>query len=216
VFATFPSLSFQTELFGPLHSGQGRDSVPAPDSSWCEHAEFLPTVVRITVNLGSSREMHDLAARQLHAYGGAVNSSPTLDRLAAQGARFDHCYTTFPMCLPSRATMLTGRTPGIHGHLGGATRLLADDPTYATLLGRAGYRIGGFGKFHREGTGSPHPRVLDDLGFHESVIVEDDKRGPYLDWIRERHPTWYGLALGRLGKCKGHLTPEQEALRERA
>ena len=157
-----------------------------------------------------------LAARSLHCYGGAVESSPTLDRLAAEGLRLDRCYTTFPICLPNRASMLTGRTPGIHGLIGGQTKLLAEMPTYAHLLADAGYRVGGFGKFHREGTSSPHPRVLDDLGFHEFTIVEDDKRGPYLDWIHEEHPDYYELALGRLGKCKGHLTPEQEAARERA
>ena len=157
-----------------------------------------------------------LAARFLGCYGCAVQSSPTLDRLAAEGVRFERCYTTFPICLPNRASMLTGRTPGIHGLIGGQTKLLAEMPTYAQVLAEAGYRVGGFGKFHREGTSSPHPRVLDDLGFHESTIVEDDRRGPYLDWIRERHPEYYELALGRLGKCKGHLTPEQEAARERA
>lgn len=157
-----------------------------------------------------------LAARFLGCYGCEVESSPTLDRLAAEGTRLDRCYTTFPICLPNRATMLTGRTPGIHGLIGGQTRLLAEMPTYAHVLGQAGYRIGGFGKFHREGTSSPHPRTLDDLGFHEFTVVEDDKRGPYLDWIRQEHPDYYELALGRLGKCKGHLTPEQEAAREHA
>ena len=157
-----------------------------------------------------------LAARALRCYGGAVDSSPTLDRLAAEGMRFDRAYASFPICLPNRATMLTGRSPGVHGQIGGRTKLHADNPTYAHVLGRAGYRVGGFGKFHREGTSAPHPRVLDDLGFDEFSIVEDDKRGPYLEWIRSEHPDYYELALGRLGKCKGHLTPEQEALRERA
>lgn len=157
-----------------------------------------------------------LAARQLHGYGGAVESSPTLDRLAREGARFDRCYTSWPLCLPNRASILTGRTAWIHGHIGGKTVLYADTPCYAQLLQHQGYRTGGFGKFHREGTNSPHPRRLDDLGFDESSIVEDDKRGPYLDWIRENHPDYYGMALGRLGKAKGHLTPDQEALREKA
>jgi len=157
-----------------------------------------------------------LAARFLGCYGSAIASSPTLDRLADQGRRFDRCYTTWPICLPNRASMLTGRSPVVHGLLGGGTRLLADAPTYATVLAEAGYRVGGFGKFHREGTSSPHPRVLDDIGFHEFTVVEDDKRGPYLDWIRREHPDYYEMALGRLGKCKGYLSEQQEAARERA
>ena len=157
-----------------------------------------------------------LAARFLGCYGSAIASSPTLDRLADEGRRFDRCYTTWPICLPNRASMLTGRSPVVHGLLGGGTRLLADAPTYATVLAEAGYRVGGFGKFHREGTSSPHPRVLDDIGFHEFMVVEDDKRGPYLDWIRHEHPDYYEMALGRLGKCKGYLSEQEEAARERA
>ncbi|MFP4027313.1 MAG: sulfatase [Candidatus Brocadiia bacterium] len=157
-----------------------------------------------------------LAARQLHCYGGEIESSSTLDRLAGEGLRFDRCYTTFPICLPNRATMLTSRTPGVHGLIAGGCELHADNPTYAHVLKREGYHIGGFGKFHREGTSSPHPRVLDDLGFDEFTIVEDDKRGPYLQWIRDEHPEYYELALGRLGKHKGHLTEEQLRLREKA
>lgn len=157
-----------------------------------------------------------LAAKQLHCYGGEVESSPTLDRLAREGMRFDRCYTTYPICLPNRATMLTGRSPVVHGLVSGKCRLHADNPTYAHVLRRAGYHIGGFGKFHREGTSSPHPRVLDDLGFDEFTIVEDDKRGPYLEWIRREHPEYYEMALGRLGKHKGHLTGEQKRLRESA
>jgi len=157
-----------------------------------------------------------LAARQLHCYGGGVESSPTLDRLAREGMRFDRCYTTFPVCLPNRASTLTGRSPGVHGLINGRTVLRDDTPCYAHLLRERGYRVGGFGKFHREGTSSPHPRRLDDLGFDEYVIVEDDKRGPYLEWIRDEHPEYYEMALGRLGKCQGYLTPEQEAMRARA
>ncbi len=157
-----------------------------------------------------------LAARQMHCYGGAVDSSPTLDRLAAAGMRFDRCYTTYPVCLPNRASTLTGRSPGVHGLIGGNAVLYDHSPCYAQVLKRVGYRSGGFGKFHREGTSSPHPRHLDDLGFDEDCIVEDDKRGPYLDWIRDEHPDYYEMALGRLGKWKGHLTEEQQALREKA
>jgi arylsulfatase A-like enzyme len=157
-----------------------------------------------------------LAARQLHCYGGSVESSPTLDRLASEGTRFDRCYSSFPVCLPNRASFLTGRSPGVHGLINGRTVLRDDSPCYAQVLSRAGYRCGGIGKYHREGTSGPHPRRLDDLGFDEYAVVEDDKRGPYLEWIEAEHPDYYEMALGRLGKWKGWLTAEQEALREKA
>ncbi|MBS3821594.1 MAG: response regulator, partial [Phycisphaerae bacterium] len=43
-----------------------------------------------------------------------------------EGLRFDRCYTTFPICLPNRATMLTSRTPGVHGLIAGGCELQVD------------------------------------------------------------------------------------------
>mgnify|MGYP005631704037 CR=1 FL=1 len=41
--------------------------------------------------------------------------TPTLDRLAAEGMRFDHCFCASPVCSPARASFLTGRVPSSHG-----------------------------------------------------------------------------------------------------
>ena len=46
-----------------------------------------------------------LAASSLNCYGSQVDSTPTLDRLAAQGVRFDRCYAHVPVCAPNRATI---------------------------------------------------------------------------------------------------------------
>ena len=50
--------------------------------------------------------------------GNDVVVTPHLDRLAAEGVRFDQAWTESPVCQPARASLLTGRFPSDHGVLG--------------------------------------------------------------------------------------------------
>ncbi len=53
----------------------------------------------------------DLGVYDLHCYGRADHHTPNLDRLAAQGKRFTTAFCAQPICSPSRAAILTGKTP---------------------------------------------------------------------------------------------------------
>jgi arylsulfatase A-like enzyme len=71
-------------------------------------------------------DIDTLRADHLGCYGYLRNTSPNIDRVAADGVRFDSCYVSDAPCLPSRASMFTGRF-GIHtgvvGHGGSAAEI---------------------------------------------------------------------------------------------
>ncbi len=165
-----------------------------------------------------------LAARFVGAYGSGVDSTPTLDALARRGMRFDACYATWPICAPNRASILTGRSPVVHGVTRNNLVLTGDHPTWASVLRRCGYRVGGFGKFHVTPMQQPPPESLEHLGFDEVAVTEDPRLGPWLDWIAEERPDAYEAALAtvwqppyiaRYGPDGRDLRPARAAAREK-
>ncbi len=84
-------------------------------------------------------------ADHLGCYGDRDAVTPTFDRLAAEGIRFESASSSVPLTLPSHATLLSGLLPPHHGlRNNGAGALPAGTATLATLLSGAGYRTGGF------------------------------------------------------------------------
>ena len=74
-------------------------------------------------------------------YGGPVKDlTPNIDRLAAQGIRFEHAYTTVAVCQPARQSMLCGRYPHRNGSFG-FFPLRADVVTLNMRLHEAGYAV---------------------------------------------------------------------------
>lgn len=90
----------------------------------------------------------DHAAYVCGAYGNKIVRTPNLDRLAAEGVRFDRAYCNAPVCTPSRQSFLTGRYPRSIGVTLLQTALPEGQQTLATLLRDAGYETAAIGKMH--------------------------------------------------------------------
>ena len=98
--------------------------------------------------------------------GNTSISTPNIDGIARQGARFDRFYVS-PVCSPTRAELLTGRyhvRSGVYGTSAGAERLNANETTLADLFQSAGYATGVFGKWHNGQQAPYHPN---SRGFDE-------------------------------------------------
>lgn len=74
----------------------------------------------------------DLRA-EMGCYGSELAKTPCLDRLAERGVRFDRAYCQFPLCNPSRSSMLTGRRPTVVGVLGNRSWFGATCPGAVSL-----------------------------------------------------------------------------------
>ncbi len=81
-----------------------------------------------------------LRADRLGCYGGDPRLAPNIDRLAAEGARFERCLTTAPITLPAHASLLSGTDPIAHGaRLNGASMFDPRNPSLAAVLRDQGF-----------------------------------------------------------------------------
>jgi choline-sulfatase len=118
-------------------------------------------------------DLDTLRPDHLGCYGYQRNTSPNIDRIAAQGVRFDNYYCSDAPCLPSRAALMTGQFgihSGIVGHGGTAAdlRLEGAPRDFADRL------------VHWTG-GQSIPMMLRQAGFYTASI------SPFA----ERHGAWW-------------------------
>jgi arylsulfatase A-like enzyme len=92
-------------------------------------------------------------ADHLSCYGNAILTTPHLDRIAADGLRFGRFYVANPVCMPNRATLMTGRLPSNHGVRHNGISLYPRANTFVHLLRNAGYRTALVGKSHLQNMG---------------------------------------------------------------
>ncbi|MCB1211089.1 MAG: sulfatase-like hydrolase/transferase, partial [Verrucomicrobiales bacterium] len=101
--------------------------------------------------------------------------TPNIDRMAAEGIRFNNLLAGSSVCAPTRCCFLTGKHSG-HTSVranGGGTPMRADEETIASILKPQGYATGGFGKWGnggRDSTGVPEKHGFDEFfGYYDQV-----------------------------------------------
>lgn len=104
----------------------------------------------------------------LSCHGNPILKTPYLDRLAQQSIRFTDFHVA-PMCTPTRAELMTGRSAlasGAYCACSGRTFLRRDMPTMPEIFSTAGYETALFGKWH---LGDNYPHRPEDRGFGQAV-----------------------------------------------
>lgn len=100
--------------------------------------------------------------------------TPAIDSLCVDGIRFDQCFCTFPVCTPSRYSLLSGQYVSNHHGWNNHCTLASGIPTFPKLLRSAGYKTAAVGKMHFA------PTYL-DVGFDEMILCEQDGPGRWDD-----------------------------------
>jgi arylsulfatase A-like enzyme len=125
-----------------------------------------PSVLLVTLDC--------LRADRIGAYGYGRDTTPNLDRLAAQSALFERAYSHAPFTAPSHASLLTGLNTASHGLVFWGHSLDESAPTFQDLFGAAGYRTGAF----LNHPGLPPTGLLQGFG-----DVATELWGPYQDTL---------------------------------
>lgn len=106
----------------------------------------------------------------LGCYGHPVLNTPHIDQLAAEGIRFTEFHTASPVCMPNRASILTGRYPSVHGLRYNGCALSSRANTFVEVLRASGYSTAAIGKSHLQ------PFTSNDAPFGKEL--EEKYNGP--------------------------------------
>jgi uncharacterized sulfatase len=144
---------------------------------------------------------------ELGCYGDPQATTPNLDQLATQGARYTRCFTHAPVCAPSRHGLITGQYPIKTGAQHMRSTVLHPPVTFTKLLRDAGYFV-------------LWPRKT-DFNFEDPADFADTRQ----DWLKNEKPpqqpffaylnllathesqVWDGSE--KFAERTKHLTPEQ-------
>jgi len=160
--------------------------VTAGPESRAAGTQTLPNFVVIVLD--------DAGWNDFGAYGNPGVRTPSIDRLAAEGMRFDNAFVTTSSCSPSRASLMTGRYPHNTGAQVLESPLPASAVVFPTALAKAGYYTAAAGKWH---LGDPtkakieklYP-VTDNSGTADWVraLAERPRDRPFLLWLASTDP----------------------------
>ncbi len=90
--------------------------------------------------------IEEMRAESAGCYGDGSACTPNLDRLAAEGVRFDNCFVQHTVCAPSRCSFMTGWYPHVRGHRTLWHLLRPDEPNLLKYLKDTGWTVMWWGK----------------------------------------------------------------------
>ena len=124
-------------------------------------------------------------ADYLGCYGHRQLRTPHIDGIAERGVRFDNFYVSNPVCMPNRATLMTGRTPSINGVRHNGIPLSLSANTFVKMLREGGYRTALIGKSHLQNFTDNAPMVAPDPVPDGYVAPPDGMAEARLDTYRD-------------------------------
>ncbi|MFO8082114.1 MAG: sulfatase-like hydrolase/transferase [Armatimonadota bacterium] len=137
----------------------------------------------------------------LGCYDNDLLSTPAIDGLASDGVRFERAFAAHSVCMPTRASVYTGRYPHIHGVWANGCRLAESEVTMPQVLSEAGWTTGAAGKVHfepQQACDTLIPRVEGEYyGFDEVHLSENRLGEEYLAWVDQQHPELSDIARSR-------------------
>lgn len=136
----------------------------------------------------------DLGWNDIGSYGNKSIQTPNIDKLAANGLRFDNAFLTTSSCSASRASILTGKYPHSNGLVHLHQSLPADQITLGQLLRERGYHTESVGKWHIGAQVKfQFSNVIDDrinngTGQWLERLESRPKGVPFFFWLASRDP----------------------------
>ncbi len=109
----------------------------------------------------------------LGCYGNNQIITPNIDRLAAEGVRFNHCVSSSPVCTPYRGMLMSGQHPLYNGCMVNDMQMLPGNGNhFGEILRDKGYRMGYIGKWHLYGglRNRPIPAGMLRYGFDHEFL----------------------------------------------
>lgn len=154
-------------------------------------------------------------ADHLGCAGNPYVKTPNINNLAREGVRFSNYYCTNPICMPNRATLLTGLYPNVHGVRSNGMNLNENLPTITKVMQKRGWHTAAIGKIHHQFWLGPYKHRTKSAESLISWAVDKGKSDP----VGKNFPLpYYGydeveLVSGNGTVCAGHYT---EWLEEKA
>ncbi|MFX1278708.1 MAG: sulfatase [Promethearchaeota archaeon] len=142
----------------------------------------------------------------LSCYGNKTLKTPNIDKLASESVRFTNYFCTNPICMPNRATMITGLYPNVHGVRSNGMKLRKNIPNIINTLRNKGWHTAAIGKIHHQFWINPFKRKSLSA---ENIATWVNPKGRN-DPVREKFPhPYYGydeveVVVGNGSICSGH------------